>query len=169
MDQSTINFAIYEDGKEFLGMAKVTLPDLTALTQSVSGAGIGGNMDAIIIGHYDAMTLGLNFRTTTEASISLAQPRRHNLDLRVAQQDYDTVGGALTVRKVKHVFVVVPKSTKGGTVAPASPTDGSGEYAVYYWAAYIDGKKKLEIDQANLICLIDGVDYLAEVRKALGK
>ena len=39
MDQSVINFAVYEDSKEYVGMAKVTLPDLTALTQSISGAG----------------------------------------------------------------------------------------------------------------------------------
>lgn len=169
MDQSVINFAVYEDSKEYVGMAKVTLPDLTALTQSISGAGIAGNMEAVIIGHYEAMTLGLSFRTTTNQAIALAEPRRHNIDLRVAQQDEDVVAGVVKVRNVKHVFVVVPKSTKGGTIAPASPTDGSGEYAVSYWATYIDGKKVQEIDPANFICFINGKDYLADVRKALGK
>ena len=41
--------------------------------------------------------------------------------------------------------------------------------AVRYWATYIDGKKVREIDPLNFICLIDGTDYLADVRKALGK
>lgn len=169
MDQSVINFAVYEDSKEYVGMAKVTLPDLTALTQSISGAGIAGNLEAVILGHYEAMTLGLSFRTTTKQAITLAEPREHKIDLRVAQQDKDAVKGTVSVRSIKHVFVVVPKSTKGGTIAPASPTDGSGEYAVSYWATYIDGKKVQEIDQANFICIINGKDYLADVRKALGK
>ena len=43
IDQSIINFAVYEDSIEYAGMAKVTLPDVTFLTQSISGAGIGGN------------------------------------------------------------------------------------------------------------------------------
>lgn len=43
------------------------------------------------------------------------------------------------------------------------------EFAVRYWATYIDGKKVREIDPLNFICLIDGTDYLADVRKALGK
>ena len=169
MDQSTINFAVYEDSTEFLGMSKVTLPDVTMLTQSINGAGLAGNIESVLLGHFEAMTLGLAFRNTTKQVVRLTEPRRHNIDLRIAQQDEDTVKGQVVVRKVKHVLVVIPKSTKGGTVAPASPTDGSGEYAVRYWATYIDGKKVQEIDQMNFICYINGVDYLEPVRKALGK
>lgn len=169
MDQSVINFAIYEDGSEYLGMASVALPDLNALTQSVSGAGIAGNVDAVILGHFEAMSMTLNFRTMTEQSIKLSEPRRHNIDLRVAQQEEDPVSGTVGAVAVKHVLVVVPKSDKGGSVAPASPSNGSGEYAVRYWKTYIDGKKVREIDPLNFICEINGTDYLADVRKALGK
>ncbi|WP_050698000.1 phage major tail tube protein [Anaeromassilibacillus senegalensis] len=169
MDQSVINFAVYEDSVEYIGMAKATLPDLTALTQSISGAGIAGNIEAVILGHYDAMTLGLSFRTTSEQAVKLSEPRRHTIDLRVAQQTEDTVAGEVKVQKIKHILVVVPKSDKGGSIAPAAPTDGSGEYAVRYWATYINGKKKREIDPLNFICYVNGVDYLDDVRKALGK
>lgn len=51
VDQSTINWAVYEDNTEYAGMAQATLPNLTALTQSISGAGIAGNVDAVILGH----------------------------------------------------------------------------------------------------------------------
>ena len=169
MDQSTINFSVYEDGAEYLGLASVTLPNLAAIVQTISGAGIAGNLEAPIIGHYDAMTLSLNFRTTTEQSVRLSEPRRHDIDLRSAQQIEDPVSGDLNVQSVKHIMVVVPKTYTGGTLAPASPTNGSGEYAVRYWATYIDGKKVLEIDPFNYIAYIDGVDYLAAVRQALGK
>lgn len=169
MDQSVINFAVYEDSVEYIGMAKVTLPDLNSLTQSISGAGIAGNVEAVILGHFEAMTLGLSFRTTTKQVVKLAEPRRHIIDLRVAQQDEDPVDGELKVQRVKHIMVIVPKSTKGGSIAPAAPTDGSGEYSVRYWAIYIDGKKVQEVDQLNFKCIINGVDYLEPVRKALGK
>ncbi|MFR8334958.1 MAG: phage major tail tube protein [Oscillospiraceae bacterium] len=33
MDQSIINFKVYEDSVEYVGMAQATLPDLTALTR----------------------------------------------------------------------------------------------------------------------------------------
>ena len=168
MDQSIINFKVYEDSVEYVGMAQATLPDLTALTQSISGAGIAGTVESVILGHFDAMTLGLNFRTVTDQSVKLSEPRRHTIDLRVAQQDEDVVAGKVVVRAVKHILVVIPKSDKGGSVAPAAPSNGSGEYAVRYWATYIDGKKVREVDQLNFICYVNGTDYLAGVRKALG-
>ena len=169
MDQNIINFAVYEDGREYVGVAKATLPDLVALTQTISGAGIAGNIESVVIGHFEAMSLTLNFRTMTKESTRLSEPRRHNIDLRVAQQSENTAKGIIEVGKIKHIFVVVPKSDKGGNVAPASQSDGSGEYAVRYWATYIDGEKVREIDPINFKCEIDGVDYLAPVRSALGK
>ena len=168
-DESVINFAVYEDGVDHLGIASATLPNLSSIVQTVSGAGIPGNVEVPVLGHYDAMTLGLNFRTTTEQSVRLSEPRRHNIDLRAAQQIEDTVAGEVKVQSVKHILVVIPKTDTGGSIAPASPTNGSGEYAVRYWATYIDGARVREIDPLNFICFINGTDYLADVRKALGK
>lgn len=169
MDQSVIDFTAYEDSVELLGLVKAALPDVTWLTQTISGAGIAGNIEAVIPGQVDAMTLTLNFRTTTTQSIKLSEPRRHNIDLRAPQQIEDTVTGSLKTQQVKHVFVVIPKTDKGGSIAPASPTDGSGDYAVRYWATYLDGVKYREIDPLNYIAYVNGTDYLADVRKALGK
>lgn len=168
-DESVINFAVYEDSVEYVGMAGVTLPNLAAIVQTLSGAGIAGNVEVPVLGHYDVMSLTLNFRTTTEHSVRLSEPRRHNIDLRVAQQIEDTVAGEVKVQSVKHVLVVVPKTDTGGSIAPAAPTNGSGEYSVRYWATYIDGAKVREIDPLNFICVVNGVDYLADVRKAIGK
>ena len=58
---------------------------------------------------------------------------------------------------------------RSGKLAPASPAEASGEYAVTYFATYIGGVKVLEIDILNFIFFVNGVDYLADVRKALGK
>lgn len=168
-DESVINFAVYEDSVEYVGMAGVTLPNLAAIVQTLSGAGIAGNVEVPVLGHYDVMSLTLNFRTTTEHSVRLSEPRRHNIDLRMAQQIEDTVAGEVKVQSIKHVLVVVPKTDTGGTVAPAAPTNGSGEYSVRYWATYIDGAKVREIDPLNFICEVNGVDCLADVRKAIGK
>ncbi len=110
VDQSTINWAVYEDNTEYAGMAQATLPNLTALTQSISGAGIAGNVDAVILGHFDAMSMTLNYRTMTEQAVRLSEPRRHNIDLRYAVQDEDPVAAAVQVRAIKHILVVIPKT-----------------------------------------------------------
>lgn len=130
VDQSTINWAVYEDNTEYAGMAQATLPNLTALTQSISGAGIAGNVDAVILGHFDAMSMTLNYRTMTEQAVRLSEPRRHNIDLRYAVQDEDPVAAAVQIRAIKHILVVIPKTHTPGTVAPATPENGTGEFAV---------------------------------------
>lgn len=168
-DESIINFAVYENSTEYVGMAEATMPSVNALVQTLSGAGIAGNVESVVLGHFEAMTLGLSFRTMNEHTIRLSEPRRHEIDLRVAQQIEDSTQGKLVVQAVKHILVVIPKTDNIGKVAPASQGDGSGEYAVRYWATYIDGVLVREIDPLNFVCFINGVDYLAPVRRALGK
>ena len=68
VDELVINYAIYEDAVEYLGTTEVTLPDLEYMTEELSGAGIAGNIEEIIIGHLNAMSTTFNFRTVTEAA-----------------------------------------------------------------------------------------------------
>ena len=163
VDELVINYAIYEDAVEYLGTTEVTLPDLEYMTEELSGAGIAGNIEEIIIGHLNAMSTTFNFRTVTAAAVTLMEPRVHRIDLRVAQQRMNMRTSANEIAGVKHIMKVKPKKTALGTA------DVSGEYAVSYYAMYMDGKKVTEIDPLNFICIINGKDYLKDVRRALGK
>lgn len=169
IDELVVNFMVYEDAVEYLGMAEATLPDIEYMTEEMNGAGIAGNVEEIITGHLSAMTMTLNFRTVCKSAVRLLEPRVHKLDLRVAQQQANNGTGKTEIASIKHIVRVKPKKTALGKVAAASAADVSGEYAVQYYAMYIDGEKKIEIDQMNFICLINGCDYLEEVRRALGK
>ena len=168
-DTLNINYAIYEDAIEKLGTTEATLPDIEFMSETVSGCGIGGEVEEIIIGMLSAMTTSLSFRTVCPAAVSLMEPRTHKIDLRVAQQQTDSKTGDIKTVAVKHVLKIKPKKTGMGKVAVASAGDVSGDYATSYFATYIDGKKMTEIDPYNFICMINGKDYLADVRKALGK
>ena len=169
IDELVVNFAVYEDANEYLGMAEATLPDLEYLAEEMSGAGIAGNVEEIIIGHLSAMTTTLNFRTVCKAAVRLLEPRTHKLDLRVAQQQMNNRTSETTITGVKHIMRVKPKKTALGKVAAASTADVSGEYATQYYAMYMNGEKVTESDPLNFICIINCHEYLAEVRKALGK
>lgn len=167
--EAYIDFEVYEDSVNLVGVAKVTPPDIEFLTASITGAGITGTIEAVLIGMVNTMTTTLNFRSVTDAATKLMSPKKHQLDLRVAEQYWDTVGVGKEVWADKYVLVVVPKKTSIGEIAPASAANVSGEYTTYYYAGYKDGEKLWEIDPFNQVCIVDGVDYLADVRKALGK
>ena len=72
VDNGTTNFAVYEDATEFYGMAEVTLPEITQITEEVKGAGISGAFNGAFVGHIEAMTLTLNFRSVTADAVKLA-------------------------------------------------------------------------------------------------
>ena len=169
VDETVIGFAVYEDATEYYGMSEVTLPEISNLTEEISGAGMGGKVEAVILGAIEAMTTILNFRTVTKNAIKLHEPREHKIDLRVAQQNKNTTKGVTEVGRVKHLLTLTPKKLNPGKVATASAAEVSGEYATTYFATYIDGKKMLEIDPLNYIYFVNGKDWLADVRKALGK
>lgn len=169
IDETVIGFAVYEDANEYLGISEVTLPEISNMTEEISGAGIGGKAETVILGAVEAMTLTMNFRTVTKTAIKLHEPRPHNIDLRAAQQEKDTAKGKTNVVRVKHVLTVTPKKLNPGKVATASAAEVSGEYAVSYFATYINGKKMFEFDPLNYIYYVNGTDYLEDVRKALGK
>lgn len=168
-DQLITNFAIYEDATEYLGIGEVEFPEIAFLTEEIKGAGMAGNIEAVVIGHLESMTVTYNFNTVSDAAVKLTEPRIHNIDCRVAQQMNNTRTGKVNQEAVKHIMRTMPKKFAPGKGAVASPAEASGEHACYYYALYKNGVRKIELDPMNFICFINGVDYLAEVRKALGK
>lgn len=167
--EAYIDFMVYKNSKDMLGIAKATMPDIKFLTQTINGAGVAGNIEAVLKGMIDTMTLKLEFISPTDSAVELAAPVKHNIDLRVAEQQWNKVKARSDVAATKYVMVIVPKSLTVGSVAQASPADASGEYVVYYYAAYKGNKQLWEIDPYNYICKINGVDYMKDVRAALGK
>ncbi len=168
MDSAIINFAVYEDGKELVGMADLTLPDVTFLTQTISGSGLGGNVEAVLP-LIDALTATLNFRVLNKSAAQLASPKKHMLDCRGAQQQIDDARGTVKEVAVKHVLCGTPKTFKPGKLAPASSGDTSIELALDSYTCYVEGKKTIDICARTMTCYINGVDYLKGTRRALGK
>lgn len=167
--EAYIDFEVYEGSTNFMGVAKATLPSINYLTQQITGAGISGNVEAVMTGMVDAMSLTLEFRSATDAAVALMRPVKHSIELRVAEQYWNTVEQAKEILADKYIMTVIPKTFSPGSIAPASAVDASSEYSVYYFAGFKNGEKLWEIDPFNYICNIGGVDYMADVRKALGK
>ncbi len=166
--EKLINFRVYEGGDDLIGIADVTLPNLEAMTETVKGAGIAGEVESPVLGHYSSMELELNWRTLSKPNVLLAQPKGVQLDLRGAQQVYDSGASEYKVSPAKVVVAGVPKTTELGKLDVGTTSDTKTTLEVNYIKVTIDGKDVLELDKFNYICNIGGVDYLAEVREALG-
>lgn len=164
-----INFAVYYNGEDLLGVAEGEFPNLEAMTSEVKGAGIAGVASTIVLGHFNSLKMSLTWRNTTDAFINLAHHKAHELDLYSAQQDYDAGLGEYRERAV-HIFLkAIPTTLNIGKLAVGEMTDTKTEFEVLYLKLTIDGKERIELDKFNYIYRVEGTDYLAGVRSALGK
>ncbi len=167
---AAISFRVYEDSVNEVGIAKVTLPDIAFKTISITGSGLMGDIDVPLIGMLENMELGLDFlgHTDPNAFAKLMEPRKHLIDLRVAEEFWDIDDADVGLWDIKHILVARPKSMKPGGVASATAADSSGTFTVYAYSAYRDGVQLWDLDKRNMKCVINGKDYMADVRKALG-
>lgn len=166
--EKLINFRVYEDGTDLVGVADVQLPSLESMTETVKGAGIAGEVESPVLGHYSSVEVVLNWRTLEKSNVLLARPSGVHLDLRGAQQVYDSGSGKFVVRPVKCVIQGVPKKTELGKLDVGTTSDTSNTIEAVYIKISIDGETLLELDKYNYICVIGDVDYMAEIREALG-
>ena len=165
-----IDFAVYENANEYIGVAKVGMPETTSKSFTVNGAGIAGDVVLPVVGHTDAMSVTFEFTDDPEAAAKLSEQRTHDITLMAAHEEFDEVEGRIKVKQHKHHLRVIPIKSGGGSIAPASPQGTSVECACIYREDWIDGKRTLLIDKINNRYIDgSGKDILADVRKALGK
>ena len=88
--EKSINFAVYLEGRDLLGVAEGTILALEALTREVKGSGIAGTVESIVLGHFASTTLSLTWRTVTDDFMKLYAHRTFNLELRASLQRYDS-------------------------------------------------------------------------------
>lgn len=166
--EKLISFRVYRDGNDLLGVADAELPELEPMSETVSGAGIAGEIESPTPGHFKSLALKLKWRVLHADLTSLAAHKAHHLDLRGSIQRYDGGAGEYANYPVKVLVQAIPKKISLGKLETAKPQDNDSEFECVYLKLWIDGKERLEVDKLNYIYVVDGVDYLRDVREHLG-
>jgi P2 family phage contractile tail tube protein len=166
--EKVTNFNVYDDGEKLVGIAaEVTLPNLEAITETISGAGILGEYDSPTPGHFGPTTVEISWRTIYDHAFRLMKPGGRTLTLRGSQQSYDVAGGEIQNRGLKIVLKVLPKAIELGKLAVGKPTDTKDTLEAVYIKIVEDGKTLLELDKLNFVYVINGEDILKEIRDQL--
>lgn len=166
--ENTINYRCFKDGNQLLGVTTVELPSLEAMTETISGAGIAGEMDIPVMGQFGPISCTLNFSAVTKSQVLLLAPEQHNLVLRASIQKHDSNTGQVINVPLRYEITGRNKSVTPGTMAVAKPTEGSVELEVIAIAFFENNEERFEIDKLNSIFRVDGTDYLAGVRNDIG-
>lgn len=166
-DQILTNFSAWEDATNWLGVVDVEMPSFETLTETIKGAGIAGEYNSSVKGHFGGQTVKLNWRTMTPESAKLSEPKVHALDFRGNQQIFDPNNGYIDQEVVVKTRCV-PVNYNPGKFATAASTETANEFEVHYIKIMIGGKTVTEYDKFNFVYIVNGKDHLEEVRKNLG-
>lgn len=171
MQQSagSIQLKLYEDAIHLCGTAKVKLPKIAYVCTELSGAGLMGKLRVPYIGMIDNMTMEIEWDSPTGHAVNLLTPEKHQLDLRVAEEYWDTQETDVGIWPDKYVTIVRPEEFDPGAIAPMTAPGTKSQFVAYYFAAYRKGKQLWEVDKRNQKFMINGVDHWADVRSALGE
>lgn len=150
--------------KKPLGFVDCEMPAINFLSDTVSGGGIAGEFDGILIGHTEAMETTLNFRLPTKEVIELLKPTGNLLTLRAAMQTVVSSTGETLASGLRVVMRIKPKGLELGSLTVGESTDTSLTFGVTAVSVYVDKKSILEIDQLSQIFKVNGVDYLEPYR-----
>jgi P2 family phage contractile tail tube protein len=158
-------FNAYTSGNKLVGLTEeVKLPEFEAMTETISGPGILGEIDAPTPGFFGSMEQEIPFRTLYDDVFSLMSPLtavdltlRGSIQRVSASGGYDYVGCRVVMRGRLKKFT--PGSMKQG-----SPMEASVTLELTYILVEFNGATKVELDKVNGVYKVNGVDILAKAR-----
>ena len=79
---ATISFRVYEDSVNEVGVAKVTLPDITNKAVTIMGSGMMGDVSVPIMGMIENMVMGMQFLSHTDPKTFalFLEQRKHQIE-----------------------------------------------------------------------------------------
>lgn len=159
---------IYKDGYVLLGVGNIELPSIEYMSETLSGFGLGGEIEVPVKGNFKSMTVKIKWNTVEPEAVQLLETTAHHLDIRGSVEKVDAGTGEFLDLPVKLVLQAAPKTNSLGTMEPAKKMDGETELEVTYLKLWINGVEEMEIDKLNFICRIQGTDLLQVMRINLG-
>lgn len=157
-------YNVYSRGNRLIGVAgEVELPELKMKTSTVSGAGIGGEIDSPTPGQWESMEMEIPFNIIYGGFLDLlGEGNVASLTLRAAQQTTTRLGGSV-YKPLRVVVTGKVKAFKLGKLAGGDAMDSGVTLELTYLMVENGGKKAIEIDKLNDVYLVGGKDMLAAI------
>ena len=160
---------MFNDGLSYMGVVEsVTLPKLTRKLEKYRGGGMPGSVSIDLGLDDDALSLEwtLGGLPDVELWAQYASPGADSVPLRFTgsyqRDDTGAISAVEVVMRGRH------KEYDGGENKQGESGTTKISTECTYYQLTIDGKEVIEIDVINMVMKVDGVDRLAEHRKAIG-
>lgn len=163
------DYRVFANGKkDVIGIADIELPELNSITEEIDGAGVLGKYESATLGHFESMQVKINWRLVTGELAPFLKPDAMTLDIRIANQEYAAASNSYETIPTRVLVKGHVSKNSLGKVAKGALGEGSSEVEVTYIKIFYNDKVLIEYDRFNYKFVVDGVDVMKKVRKALG-
>lgn len=167
--EAIYKFNIYDEAMvQQLGSGgELTLPDLQAMTSTVSGSGLLGEIDSPLLGMFSSIEFEIPYRILNEEGFKFMKKQAHGsgVTIRGAQQVTNMTTHAIEHKQMRVVIRGRNKGMNLGKMKQGESMDSAIKLEVTYILIEVEGKKMLELDKFNTIFIIDGEDQLVDIRR----
>jgi P2 family phage contractile tail tube protein len=168
MPRKLKNMNLFNDGGTYMGVVKsVTLPPLARKMESYRGGGMNGPVKVDLGMSDDGIQFewtlgGLDLTVINQFACVKADGVMLRFTGAYQQDDTGEVTAVEIVVRGRHETIEM------GDAAPGEDTEHSITTTCTYYKLTVNSEEPIEIDIPNFIEKVNGVDMLAEQRKALG-
>lgn len=156
----------YDNGAVKIGdTTSLTLPSIERLTDSISGAGIAGEIDVPSVNQFASMETEITIRVTSKEHALLMNANQ--LEYRWLTNNIDTSNVKQTQIGNKAFLTVILKKADEGKIEQGSAQDATFTYEVVAYKRISDGEEIFNIDKLNGVFTINGVNQLGEMSSFL--
>jgi len=155
------NLVVIDDSSD------LQLPSIEKMTDTISGAGIMGEIDMPTYGQIGSMTLTINTRADNPQYAILARPGEIKFEIVWVVDVFDSNQAKVGIQQHKVFLTGFNKTYDPGKIEVNAGADGSSEFEIYYLRKLVDGREVLLIDKLNYVFKVNGVDYMSALNAAL--
>ena len=162
------HYNVYDDkAKKLIGVSgEIELGELEAITDTIEGAGVLGEIEDPVTGQFSSIKIKIPFAVLYEDLFKLMNTTKPpQLTLRASMQCMDPSTGETGYYPVKIVVRGKASSTNLGKITKGKKGEPEIELEVLYIKIMINNKTTLELDKLNFRFMLNGTDMLAKIRK----
>lgn len=167
--EQTVAYRVYYQGKDFLGIAQLEMPQVKYMTETLAGSGIAGEIDSPTMGITEAMSCKMSFVSITpEVFSALDWTVQPLFECYSALQVADETTGVRESVPYRVNMLCRTKALPLGSLEQGKKHGNELEMEVTRLEILLDGVEKLLIDKLNFIHRVNGKDLLLQVRAQTG-
>lgn len=160
------DFNLYGDGEKLIGIdADVELPELTAITDTLNGSGVLGEIEDPVTGQFESATMTIKWTALHKDFFKIVDTTNpKQLTLRGSLQQLDTDTGKTDYYPIKIVVRGKAKTIQLGKFEKGKKMENQTEIEVMYLKVTVDKTTLIELDKLNFKFVLNGEDKLAKIR-----